>query len=98
MSTGGWELSNWSPCRTCDILNYFCLSRYTLLKMDISGLRHQITTNWVNNTGDEADPHDDDFRSIGHQDTLVPFLMIFGGCLCGIGCILIENIMKKRTP
>ena len=63
--------------------------------MDISGLRHQITSKWVNNTAQEADPKTDGFRSLGHQDTLFPFLIIFGGCLCGVGIILFENLMRK---
>ena len=59
----------------------------------MSGLLHQITSNWVNNTDSNAG--NEEFRSLGYQDTLFPFLIIVGGCLCVFGLILIENAMKK---
>ena len=65
---------------------------YTLLKMEMSGLLHQITSNWVNNTDSGSN---DEFRSLGYQDTLFPFIIISGGCLCVFGLILIETAMKR---
>ena len=66
---------------------------YTLLKMDMSGLLHQITSNWVNNT--DNDIGSDEFRSLGYQDTLFPFLIISGGFMIVLGITLIETIMKR---
>ena len=61
--------------------------------MEMSGLLHQITSNWVNNTG--GDVGNDEFRSLGYQDTLFPFLIICGGSLCVFGLILIETAVKR---
>ena len=69
------------------------LYSYTLLKMDMSGLLHQITSNWVNNTN--KDIGSDEFRSLGYQDTLFPFLIISGGFMIVIVLTLIETIMKR---
>ena len=61
--------------------------------MDMSGLLHQITSNWVNDTNNEIGS--DEFRSLGYQDTLFPFLIIGGGFLIVLGITLIETIMKR---
>ena len=61
--------------------------------MEMSGLLHQITSNWVNDTGSSAG--NEEFRSLGYLDTLFPFLIICGGCVGVFGLILIEIIMKK---
>ena len=61
--------------------------------MDMSGLLHQITSNWVNNT--DNDIRSDEFRSLGYQDTLFPFLIISGGFMIVLGITLIETIMKR---
>ena len=61
--------------------------------MDMSGLLHQITSNWVNDTNNEIGS--DEFRSLGYQDTLFPFLIISGGIMIVLAITLIEAIMKR---
>ena len=61
--------------------------------MEMSGLLHKITADWVNNTGSDA--VNEEFHSLGYQDTLFPFLIISGGCLFVFGLILIETIIKR---
>ena len=75
---------------------HFCLFpfSYTLLKMEMSGLLHQITSNWVNNT--DTDDGSNDFHSLGYQDTFFPFLVMLGGCVLTLGLILIEPMVKGR--
>ena len=62
--------------------------------MEKSGLLHKITANWVNTTG--SDGGNDEFRSLGYQDTVFPFLIIFGGFISVFGLILIEVTMKRQ--
>ena len=59
--------------------------------MDMSGLVHQITSNWVNST----DTSNDEFRSLTYQDAFFPFLIISGGFMIVLGITLIETIMKR---
>ena len=61
--------------------------------MDMSGLLHQITSNWVNNT--DSDTGNDEFRPLTYRDTLFPFLIISGGFMIVLGITLIESLTKR---
>ena len=61
--------------------------------MEMSGLLHQITSNWVNKTSTNEGS---DFLSLGYQDTFFPFLVMLGGCVLALGLILIEPMVKGR--